>query len=1165
LKKIFYAFLILLILFIVAVVSAVNSSIVIDKIAKRFAPDYNLSYEHISGNVFTGIRIDKLKYDDQTIANDIIYKWDPISLLQKKISINEIKIEDADIAVIKALIASFDVDDSDDNSSEPFSFDIGVDNISISLNPFQEEGITFYKTILTADDVTYFQNGTIAVKNVLLNVDSNLTKFSFKGSMRENKLIVDTLSIESLNSQMLEKIIAHFADVSGATKTEETSNSDRSLNPMIPKIVTLEHFNGSLQPRVYMDMQIEKLDLIVDDVKVDIEKIVNNQKESLNIGNIELQVESNVTDIELKAKLKEDKAFFEHLILKNVNSLALQKIFMNEDNETAISAISTEEKTVQKKPNAMIPQVIEIKKLQTNILPLDYDPVNIQQLVLNAEDITLDVEKLLLKNANIDLNGTSNLTNLFYQGQIRNNHLTGEIHLTPNEPLFELYKLPLRKEAIGTIVVDFNASKEWVKAELKAKAKHVLKGKKGEFNIDIDNLNSKIVYTIKSNVLIADSKIMVTTPYAKDIALTNYFEMDKNISYKGEIKAKSLRGIEAKFTKPLEDLRITYSGDEKSIHTQIFAKQLKGSFDSKEFKTGVLHLETTDAIRLSELVALPEALNDTKLNAIVDAPLDFKKIIPLQAKVKIDSNVINMNADLLYGKTLQLKAKTILPNDSLLKTLNADVKWEGLFPLNLVVDMADKSATVKLASNILHANTKYNFSNTKINGQIKLGGLVTNISGTAKKKIKIDTKINSMKSLEKSIVKLYKLEDFPPLEGGVNLSVTVTDLKKVDIALSSQKLVYKADRKTKHVLNDLKVTANFERSNVVLKTYSLNYNKQKFFSTKPSRVNINNDMITIESIWLNDALHISGNYNLKTKQGNIVAKANKFPLRHEYADIDTMLDLQTQLDGNRTSVNGKVTLLGGKIKYDISKKTFASDSDIIIVQEMKKKKASPFMDNLSTNIQVDTKEPLVLKQGAINIKLKPEVGINKVEHGPLMVLGSVELLKGGSYVFEGKRFVLDKSFVHFTGNPNKPLLEIKVKYKSINHLITINVSGTPDAPNINFSSSPSLTKEQILSVILFDSEVGGDTHSGDEMMKMMGGAMAKSALSDMGIKLDHLVLGEGNSVEVGKKLTNKITIIYVNDTVSSVKLKYQHSRRTESVLEMSEESQSYDIIFKDDF
>ena len=77
--------------------------------------------------------------------------------------------------------------------------------------------------------------------------------------------------------------------------------------------------------------------------------------------------------------------------------------------------------------------------------------------------------------------------------------------------------------------------------------------------------------------------------------------------------------------------------------------------------------------------------------------------------------------------------------------------------------------------------------------------------------------------------------------------------------------------------------------------------------------------------------------------------------------------------------------------------------------------------------------------------------------------------------------------------------------------------------------------------------------------------MAKSALSNMGIKLDHLVLGEGNSVEVGKKLTNDITIIYVNDEVSKVKLKYEHGPRLESVFGMSEESQSYDIVYKRDF
>ena len=77
--------------------------------------------------------------------------------------------------------------------------------------------------------------------------------------------------------------------------------------------------------------------------------------------------------------------------------------------------------------------------------------------------------------------------------------------------------------------------------------------------------------------------------------------------------------------------------------------------------------------------------------------------------------------------------------------------------------------------------------------------------------------------------------------------------------------------------------------------------------------------------------------------------------------------------------------------------------------------------------------------------------------------------------------------------------------------------------------------------------------------------MAKSALSDLGVQVDHLVLGEGNSIEVGKKLTDKITIIYVNDEVAGVKLKYEHGRHTESVIGVDEESQSYDILYKRDY
>ena len=1028
---------------IISLISVVNSSIVIDKIARKFAPDYNLSYRHISGNVFTGIKIDQLKYNDQTIANDIIYRWDPFTLLQKKISIDKIKIEDADIEVIKALIASFDVDDSDDNSSDSFHFDVGVDNISISLNAFQEEGITFYKTILTADDVTYFHNGAVEVENLSLDIDSNLTKFSFNGSMKKRKLLVNEISIKALNSQMLEMLISQFTDM-------------------------------------------------------------NNTKEPV-------------------------------------------------------------EKKREIKPNPLIPKWIEIKKLYSNVLPANYDPVQLKQLVLNIENLIFDTDTLLFKNANIDLNATSNLTNLIYRGDLKNNHLAGQIDLTPNKPLFDLYNLPLRKEAFGVIVIDFNASKESVFANVKAKAKHILLSSKEAFNIDIDDLNSDIVYHMKSGSIKADTKLKVTTPYAKKITVSNHFNREKNISYSGKISSEKLIGVEPKFSALLKDITLQYKGSEKNIRVELDAHGIKGNLISSDFQKALLHLETKKELMLSELLKIPDSIKETKVNAVVDMPIDFQKPVPFHANAVITSNMVNMDMDILYGKKMGVKAKVYVPEKSLLQTIDKNIHWSAISPLMINAEAGEKTIHAVLHSSKLDADMNMQPFDGIVEGKINFSGFSTTFSGNIKKDIVIRSEINSFKSLFQTINEFYAVKELPNVDGKLGLTLRVNQKSEAFLKLYSPHIIYHAGRKTVHTLEDVNINISKKGSNIQLVSYRLNYNDIKIFATKASKIEIDESRIVIDPLWLNDELQFSGTYDLKTKQGDILGDAKVLKFKHPYADIDTKVNIKTLLEGNTTSLNGKITLLGGKIKYDISQKSFASDSDIIIVQEMKNKKPSPFIDNLSANIQIDTKEPLVLKQGAINIRLKPELGVNKVAKEPPLVLGTVELLKGGSYIFEGKRFVLDKSFIHFTGNINKPLLEIKVKYKAINHLIHIDISGTPDAPVIHFSSTPSLTKEQILSVILFDSEVGGDTHSGDEMMKMMGGAMAKAALSDIGIKLDHLVLGEGNSVEVGKKLTNKITIIYINDVVSSVKLKYEHSPHTESVIEVSEESQSYDIIYKRDF
>jgi translocation and assembly module TamB len=658
---------------------------------------------------------------------------------------------------------------------------------------------------------------------------------------------------------------------------------------------------------------------------------------------------------------------------------------------------------------------------------------------------------------------------------------------------------------------------------------------------------------------------MLTTPYAKNISVTNHFVMDDNISYRGEINVPKLIGIDAKLAKLLKNVHVKYSGDTRGVKTALTADNLTGYFNSEDFKKGVLHLETIKSIKVNELVELPKELNQTKVNVAVDASIDFDANASIKAKAKITSNVANIDADLLYGETVQIKAVSHLPKESLLRSFNKDVKWDALSPTVVHVELLDNAIDIEMKAKEITVKGNYLLSSKHIDGKIKIGGLYAEISGIADNQISIDTNVTSMHSLMQTVESLYRLDSLPPLEGKAHLSAVITALKAIDITLKSPKLSYKVDRKTTHIIDDTHIVISMDGSNIILKNYSFTYHNQKFFSTKPSVLYRQDDVIKVSPLWINDQLKVEGDYNFKTKQGELTANAEKMHFAHEFADINSNINLKTTLDGNRTSVNGKMVLLGGNIHYNMKQKTFASNSDIVIIQEMQKEEASPFMDNLAISVKIDTKKPLVYKQDDVNIKAKVDLDIYKELHSPLMLLGSVELQEGGTYIFQDKKFVLQKSYIYFAGDPQKPILALKVQYRSIDHLITITITGTPETPNIHFSSSPSLTREQILSIILFDTEIGGDTHSGKDMMKMMGGAMAKSALANLGVKLDYLVLGEGNSVEVGKKLTRKITIIYVNDIVPSVKLKYKHGKRTESVIEMSEESQSYDLIYKMDF
>ena len=1152
------------------------------------APEYHISYDSIEGNIFTGVSIKGVAFEQKELGHNLTLRWNPSKLLYKTIAVNQLKIEGLDVEVLKALIDSFATSSSqeDNSTSQPLGFVVDVNHFFLSINAFEEQGIAFAQTYLEINNTVYTDN-SLDIGRLQCQIESNLTTLSLQASLNKRKVKIISLSLTDIDTVGLEKMLGSEQSNSTTTKSQtQTTTSvqptkQEPLNPLIPTHVLLQKSQLTLKPRFYKDATIERCEIALNDAMIDIVKLLNQSHYALAIGNYSLKVRSNMAKIDVVGDLKEDTVSLESMRLSDIDTLGVQALFAEdeakEDSKSKQTNETTKSNLKKTKPHPLMPKFLKIKHFHTDVIPATYAPVHLLHTDLNITDIKINLATVVVEEGEIYLTGQTNLSNFTHQSTIQTNRLIGQTHVTPNQRLFELYKLPLRKEAIEDIVIDLNASEKKIAIVVNASAKHMLltqpldtnsseANRTKPFNVDIDGLVAHINYDMNSSHLRANSHLILSTPYAKDIRMNTLFTMDENISYEGNISIDKVSGVDENYTKALNHLTIEYRGDLDGVQTDILSDGLKGSFLSKDLKNGHFHLETTQSIALSKMVALPLELNATVVDVVVDVPLNLLNPLPIEAKTKIYSNVTNIDTTILYDKNVTLKSTTTIPKASLLRAFNKQLKWDELSPIKSTIHLDQNSSLIQIKSKPLIADIASGLSSKKVDARIDALGVKTTIKGQTEGQTILQTNINSMTTLLQRLNRIYPMKEVPKIEGEAELYVDIQKLQHANIVLSSPQIKYSQGRSQKvTVIDYVMVMLDANASEMKLSSYSANYDKMQLFASKPSIVKMQEGSIDINQLWLNDALKVTGRYDTQKQKGEILADAKALAISHKLIDLKSDMHIKTLLDKEKTNIQGKVALLGGEIHYDLTTKTFPSDSDIMIVQQMQEQQSSPFMDNLTMSVQVQSQEPLLYKEGPIDIEAFAHMGIFKSQKEPLMVVGELSLTKGGSYIFEDKKFVLNESHIYFTGNPNTPLLDISVQYQTLDYLITIAVTGTPSTPNINFSSVPALKKEQILSIILFDSQEGAGTNSGSDMMKMMGGAVAKSALSNFGIQLDHLAIGANGSVEVGKNITEKITFVYIKDTIPQVRVKYKHNKTVESVISADEESQAYDIVYKKDF
>lgn len=159
------------------------------------------------------------------------------------------------------------------------------------------------------------------------------------------------------------------------------------------------------------------------------------------------------------------------------------------------------------------------------------------------------------------------------------------------------------------------------------------------------------------------------------------------------------------------------------------------------------------------------------------------------------------------------------------------------------------------------------------------------------------------------------------------------------------------------------------------------------------------------------------------------------------------------------------------------------------------------------------------------------------------VVGKIEVIRG-RYSFSGKQFELEQGIITFNGEMMNPTLAIRAETRIDAVTAGIAVSGTAQRPDISFVSNPTLPQDEILSRILFGSNVANlsatqaiqlgialnGLRGGSGGLNPMGKLQGASGVDRIGIVSGDEATGRGTSLAVGQHISNNIYVEVLTDS-----------------------------------
>ena len=271
-KKLFIIFSIIVSI-LVAISFFINSTYFFNRYIATTIKDYGFNYKHVDGALLSGFKIDKLTYKNRQLAFNAELKFNPIKILEKKISVTKLRLINVNKDTLDTITRDFKPKD-DSSSSTNIDFNFEIKDILLTIKPFKIEKENIEKNILYVDYIEYINN-KFNIGKVNYIAQTSLGNIEFIGKYEHRVLNIDNLELKRFNLKQFLPILKTIQD----GDTNSTAIDNNSSNPLIPKEINIKYAKLTLSPFKMKELSAKDLKVEIKNAKFNVDTLKLKQAE----------------------------------------------------------------------------------------------------------------------------------------------------------------------------------------------------------------------------------------------------------------------------------------------------------------------------------------------------------------------------------------------------------------------------------------------------------------------------------------------------------------------------------------------------------------------------------------------------------------------------------------------------------------------------------------------------------------------------------------------------------------------------------------------------------------------------------------------------------------------------------------------------------------------